>query len=458
MKVVRGGTVVTEAGVFPADVAVAGGRIAAIGRDLAGDTLYDATGLHVFAGFVDPHVHGCDEGLSDWEDFATLTAAALAGGVTTLLDMPLNEPPTTTAARLRARGEAIAARSRIAIGLFGGAVPGNVGELEPMARAGAVAFKAFMVETTGWERCDDGTLLDAMREAARLGLPLAVHAEDQELVAHGEARERGAGRRDVAAHAAAHDERAETAAIQRALLLARWAGCRLHVVHVGAREGVALLRAETAHGRGEGAISLLTLDAADRDRLGQRARIAPPVRERATVEALWAALADGTLRWIGSDHSPYPPRLKAGDDVWEAPDGAPSIETCFPLALSEGLRRGLSLERLATLCGGAAARAYGLYPRKGGLLPGADADLALVDLDARWTIEPAALHSKHRWSLCEGAKVTGRVVATIRAGEPAYADGEVLAPPGSGEWLRSARSEASSEPSPVNAQSTSAPL
>ncbi len=138
------------------------------------------------------------------------------------------------------------------------------------------------------------------------------------------------------------------------------------------------------------------------------------MRERATVEALWSALGDGTLRWIGSDHSPYPPSLKAGDDVWAAPDGAPSIETCFPLALSEGRRRGLGLERLATLCGAAASRAYGLYPRKGALLPGAD--------------------------------------------ELAYADGEVLAPPGSGEWLRSERSESSSEPSPVSAQSTSAPL
>jgi allantoinase len=457
VNVLRGGTVVTEAGVFGADVALAGGRIAAIGRDLDGETLYDATGLHVFAGFVDPHVHGCDEGLSEWEDFATLTAAALAGGVTTLLDMPLNEPPTTTAARLRARGEAIAARSRIAIGLFGGAVPGNVAELDPMARAGAVAFKAFMVETPGWERCDDGTLLDAMGEAARLGLPFAVHAEDQELVAHGEARERAAGRHDVAAHAAAHDEHAETAAIQRALLLARWAGCRLHVVHVGSREGLALLRAASV-GVGEGAISLLTLDAADRDRIGPRARIAPPIRGRATVEALWLALADGTLRWIGSDHSPYPPPLKAGEDVWEAPDGAPSIETCFPLALSEGRKRGIPLDRLATLCGAGAARAYGLYPRKGALQPGADADLALVDLDRRWTIQAEALHSKHRWSLSEGAEVTARVVATIRAGELAYADGEVLAPPGSGEWLRSARSESSSDPSPVSAHSTSAPL
>jgi allantoinase len=226
MNVVRGGTVVTEAGTFDADVALSGGRIAAIGRDLDGETLYDATGLHVFAGFVDPHVHGCDEGLSDWEDFATLTAAALAGGVTTLLDMPLNQPPTTTAARLRARGEAIEARSRIAIGLFGGAVPGNVAELEPMARAGAVALKAFMVETPDWERCDDGTLLDAMREAARLGLPFAVHAEDQELVAHGEARERAAGRHDVAAHAAAHDERAETAARPAAPLVGRGGGGR----------------------------------------------------------------------------------------------------------------------------------------------------------------------------------------------------------------------------------------
>jgi dihydroorotase-like cyclic amidohydrolase len=131
--------------------------------------------------------------------------------------------------------------------------------------------------------------------------------------------------------------------------------------------------------------------------------------------------------------------LKAGGDVWEAPDGAPSIETCFPFALSEARRRGIGLERFAALSSGAAARAYGLHPRKGALLPGSDADLALVDLAATWRIDAGALHVKHRWSLSEGAEVSGRVVATVRAGGLAYAEGEVLAPPGSGELLRSAR-------------------
>lgn len=436
MRVVRGGTVVTEQGAFVADVGVDEGRIVAVGELVAGELLYDASGLHVFPGFLDPHVHGCDEGLAEWEDFATLTAAALAGGVTALLDMPLNDPPTTTVAALRSRARVVAAGARCDVGLWAGAVPGNAGELEGMVQAGARAVKAFMIQTPGWERCDDGHLFEAMREAARLGVPLAVHAESQELVAAAEARERAAGRLDVAAHAAAHDERAEAAAIQRALLLARWAGCRLHVVHVGAREALDWLAA-SPWSRGEGAISLLCLDAADRDRLGPRARIAPPVRERATVDALWAALADGTLAWVGSDHSPYPPSLKSGADVWAVPDGAPSIETCFPLLLSEGVhRRGLALERFATLSSAAAARAYGLWPRKGALLPGrSDADLALVDLDARWTVEPSALHHKHPWSLHEGAEITGRVVATVRAGELAYADGEVLAPPGSGALL-----------------------
>lgn len=436
MRVVRGGTVVTEQGAFVADVGIEDGRVVAVGEDLDGELLYDASGLHVFPGFLDPHVHGCDEGLAEWEDFATLTAAALAGGVTALLDMPLNDPPTTTAAALRERTRAVAAGARCDVGLWAGAVPGNAGELEGMVQAGARAVKAFMIETPGWERCDDGHLLEAMREAARLGVSLGVHAESQELVARAEARERAAGRTDVAAHAAAHDERAEAEAIHRALLLARWAGCRLHVVHVGAREALPWL-ADAPWTRGEGAISLLCLDAADRDRLGPRARIAPPVRERATVDALWAALADGTLEWVGSDHSPYPPELKAGDDVWAVPDGAPSIETCFPLLLSEGVhRRGLTLERFATLSSASAARAYGLWPRKGALLPGrSDADLAIVDLGARWTVEPSALHHKHRWSLHEGAEITGRIVATVRRGELAYADGEVLAAPGSGALL-----------------------
>jgi allantoinase len=434
--VVKGGTLVTEDGVRRADVAIEGGRVAEVGEDLAGDTLVDATGLHVFPGFLDPHVHGCDEGLAEWEDFSTLTAAALAGGITALLDMPLNDPPTTTAAAFARRREVVRTAARCDVGLWAGAVPGNVDEMEAMANAGARAFKAFMVETPGWERCDGDDLAAAMREAARLGLPVGVHAESQPLVAAGEARERAAGRHDVAAHATAHDEAEEQEAIRRAVELAREAGCRLHVVHVGAREALPLL-ARSEWVRGEGAISLLCLDAAARDRIGPRARIAPPIRERGTVEALWRGLADGTLRWVGSDHSPYPPALKASDDVWAVPDGAPSIETCFPLLLSEGVHaRGLPLERFVTLSSAEAARAYGLWPRKGALVPGrSDADLAIVDLAARWTVEPGALHHKHRWSLHEGSEVTGRVVATVRRGELAYADGEVRAAAGSGALL-----------------------
>ncbi|MEN3284383.1 MAG: allantoinase [Solirubrobacteraceae bacterium] len=436
MRVVRGGIVVTEQGLLRADIGIEDGRIVAVGEGLTGELLFDATGLHVFPGFLDPHVHGCDEGLADWEDFSTLTAAALAGGITALLDMPLNDPPTTTAAALRTRSAVVAAGARCDVGLWAGAVPGNAGEIEAMVAAGAHAIKAFMVETPGWERCDDGDMLEAMREAARLGVPLGVHAESQSLVAFGEARELATGRRDVAAHATAHDEHAEAEAIHRALLFAGWAGCRLHVVHVAAHEALEWL-AQSPSAHGEGAISLLCLDAADRDRLGVRARIAPPIRQRDTVDALWRALVDGTLEWVGSDHSPYPPELKAGDDVWTVPDGAPSIETCFPLLLSEGVhRRGLSLARFATLSSAAAARAYGLWPRKGALLPDrSDADLALVDLDARWRVEPAALHHKHPWSLHEGAEITGRVVATIRRGDLAYAEGELLAPPGSGHVL-----------------------
>jgi allantoinase len=433
VQVVRGGTVVTDEGVRAADVGVEGGRVVAVGPGLRGETLFDARGLLVFPGFVDPHVHACDEGLSEWEDFGAATAAALAGGVTTLLDMPLNEPCTTTAAAFRGRAEVVRARTRCDVGLWAGAVPGNAGELEGMAAAGAVAVKAFMVDAAGWARCDDDDLLVAMREAARLGLPFGVHAERQEVVVAGEARERVGGAADVAAHARAHPESAEEAAIAVAIELAARAGCHLHVVHVGAARALPLFRA-AGHAHAEATIHPLTLDADDRDRLGPRARLAPPLRDRATVEALWRGIADGTIEWVGSDHSPYPPSLKDRDSIWDVPDGAPGVETCFPLLLSEGVhRRGLPLERFAALSSAAAARAYGLHPRKGALVPGAsDADLAIVDLHARWTIDACKLHYRHPWSLHDGTAVTGRVAATIHAGRLAYADNEVLAAPGSG--------------------------
>lgn len=436
MNVVRGGTVVTEAGTAVCDIGIADGRIAAVGENLVGDDLFDARGLHVFPGFFDAHVHFCDQGQAEWEDFTTAGRAAVAGGVTTVLDMPLNAPMTTTADAFRERLGEVGAKAITDYGLWAGSVPGNVGELEPMRALGARAIKAFMIRTPGYEHCDSGELLEAMREAARLGLPLGVHAESDDIVRVRTERMLAANRHDARAHAWAHDEFSEYEAIHRAIALSAEAGCRLHVLHVNSAAALPEIAA-APHVVGEAQIGFLTMDEEDYFRHGSWARFSPPARARATVEALWQALAGGVLEYVISDHSGYPPHMKEATSIWDVADGIPTVQTCYPLLLSEGVHaRGISLERFATLSSARAARLYGLYPRKGAILPGvSDADLAIVDLARTWTLDESELLYKHAWTPQAGTQIRGAVLATVRRGELVFADGEVRAGPGTGEHV-----------------------
>ena len=433
MKVVRGGTVVTEDGAARLDVGIEDGRVVALAPNLEGEEVVDAGGLHVFPGFFDAHVHFCDEGQAGWEDFTTAGRAAVAGGTTTVMDMPLNDPMTVTPEAFANRLEVVGSKAITDFALWAGCIPGNVGAMEGMRDLGARAFKAFMIRTQGYLHCDSGDLLEAMREAARLDLPLGVHAESDDIVRIRTERMLAEGRTDAEAHAWAHDEFSEYEAIRRSIVLAREAGCRLHVLHVNARAALPEVAAAD-HVVGEAQIGFLTMNADDYVRHGPWARFSPPLRERETVEALWAALADGTLEYVISDHSGYPPEMKDVESIWDAADGIPAAQTCYPLLLSEGVRRrGLPLERFVSLSSSRAARLYGLHPRKGALRPGeSDADLAIVDLERTWKIEEEHLFYKHPWTPQSGTEVTGAVVATVRRGELVYADGVVTAKPGTG--------------------------
>jgi allantoinase len=433
MNVIRGGTVVTEAGAARCDIGIEGEKVAAIGPNLPGELLYDATGLHVFPGFFDAHVHFADERLSHWEDFTTGGRAAVAGGVTTVMDMPLNDPMTVTAEAFRRRLEVIAPKAIADHLLWAGAVPGNVDQMEAMKALGARAFKVFMIDVEGYLFCDTAALFDAMTEAARLGLPLGVHAESNDLAQARTRQMQELGRTDTRAHIWARDAFVEYEAIHRAIAVARETGCRLHVLHVNTPAALPEIAA-APDVVGEAQIGFLSMDEDDYLRHGTWARFSPPLRPRPVVEQLWKAVADGTLEYVISDHSGYPPEMKAVDSIWDAADGVPAVQTCYPMLMSEGVhRRGITLERFVSLSSAQAARLYGIYPRKGALLPGvSDADLTVMDIGKTWTLELEALEYLHPWTPQEGARITGRVVSTIRRGELVYADGEILATPGSG--------------------------
>ena len=436
MKVVRGGIVVTEAGQASADVGIEKGRVVALAERIDGDVLVDASGLYVFPGFLDAHVHFSDQGQEHWETFTTGGQAAVAGGVTTVMDMPLNDPPTTTAAALSARLDAIGPKAITDYALWAGCIPGNVGEMEAMRNAGARAFKAFMIDVPGFPYCDTGHLLEAMREAARLETPLGVHAESEEIVRLRRQRAIAEGRTTARDHASVHDEFEEYEAIHRAIALARETGCQLHVLHVNTPAALPEIAA-APNVVGEAQIGFLTIDEEVYFRSGPYARFSPPSRSRASVERLWQGVREGALEYVISDHSGYPPEMKEVASIWEAADGVPAVQTCYPLLLSEGVhKRGLTLERFVRLSSACAARLYGLFPRKGTLLPTvSDADIAIVDLDRRWTLSSHNLRYRHPWTVQEGLEVRGAVVATIRRGELVFADGEVLAHPGTGEHV-----------------------
>lgn len=442
-----GGRVATESAVLPATVAISGGRIAAIlDPDMrpGAEEAIDARGKIVLPGAIDPHVHFNEPGRTHWEGFDSGTRSAAAGGITTVIEMPLNaNPPTTNANAFDLKVRTVAAKALVDYALWGGLVTDNTQDLEGLERAGAVAYKAFMIDSgTEFARAGDGVLWEGMRRIAAWNGLLGVHAESQEIAVGLQGRLERAGRRDMRAWAESRPPLVEIEAVQRALLLARQAGCRLHIVHVSCAESASLIAAARSAGQ---TVSLetcphyLLLDEEMFARLGPVAKCAPPLRPRAAVEALWARVLDGTVDCLASDHAPCPPeaKLRGAGNVWDAWGGISGVQTSLPLMVSEGVhRRGLTLERLVALTATNPAKIFRLYPYKGTLLPGADADIAILDLDREWTITPESLHYHHRHTPFLGWNVKGWVDRVLVRGRTVVRNGEVVGAPGYGRLLR----------------------
>jgi len=432
---IRGGTVVAPDGARRADVGIADGRIVAVAEALddAARADLDATGLHVLPGAVDAHVHFNDPGRTDYEGFETGTRAAAAGGTTTIVDMPLNAQPPTIDARAFDRKRAAAERSALVdFAVWGGLVPGDIGRLDELAARGVVGFKAFMSDTTMPEfaMADDLTLYEGMARAATLGLPVAVHAESEAITSALAARARREGRRGVHDYLRSRPAIAEVEAIGRALLLAEETGCALHVVHVSTGRGVALVAEARARGVDatcETCPHYLVFDEDDAERLGAVAKCAPPLRPAAERDALWAAIGDIAL--VASDHSPSLPELKQGDDFFAIWGGITGCQVLLGVLLDAGHHeRGLALEQVAALCAGGAARRYRLAG-KGRVEPGADADLALVDLGGETALTAETLLHRHPHSPWAGHTLRGRIARTLVRGTTVLAAGRVAGPP-----------------------------
>jgi allantoinase len=428
--VVRGGTIISPAGRSRADVACEDGRIVAIGPELPGaPEEVDARGLLVLPGVIDVHLHFNEPGRTDWEGGATGSRALAAGGGTLFFDMPLNSTPCTiTAVEFDRKRAALEASSITDFGLWGGLVPGAVPHMAEMAARGVVGFKAFMCDSglPEFPRADEQTLDEGMREAARLGTIVAVHAESEEMTRRLTAAATG---RDAAAFLASRPLAAEIEAIGQALRCAARTRARVHIVHVSSGAGVAMAAQARADGVDvsiETCPHYLTFTAADLERLGTVAKCAPPFRSAAEHDTLWNELLAGHVDIVASDHSPTEPSRKQGEFM-AAWGGVAGVQSTLAVLLDVALSAGsLTVERITELLAGAPSRRFGV-PSKGALEVGRDADLVLIDPAESFTLAEMDLQQRHPASPYVGRRFRGRVRRTIRRGETIFMNGRVTA-------------------------------
>ena len=431
--IVRGGTLVRPDGRVKADIRFSEGRIVEIGPDLergAREQEIDATGMHVFPGLIDAHLHFNEPGRTEWEGAETGSHALAAGGGTLFFDMPLNSTPCTiTADAVDAKRAALEASSVTDFGLWGGLVPGSVDQMAAMADRGVVGFKAFMCDSglAEFAYADDKTLRAGMREAARLGLPVAVHAESEEITRTLAARMTGSAAQDFLA---SRPVEAEVDAIARAVDLAGETGAKLHIVHVSTGSGVA----KAAEGRARGVdVSVETcphylfFTEQDLDTIGVAAKCAPPLRHSDEQAMLWGDVLDGRVDLVASDHSPCDPSLKVAGDFRASWGGIAGVQSTLAVLLERGLDgRRLRFEHISALIAARPAARFRI-PSKGTLETGNDADLLLLDPLRSYTLAPAQLLQRHKMSPYVGYEFSGVVVRTIRRGETIFLDGRIVA-------------------------------
>ena len=442
--IIRDAKIISPHGTLAGGLAINSGTIVAVGANEMlppANEVIDATGKYLLPGAIDSHVHFREPGEEHKEDWQSGTAAAACGGVTTVLEMPNNRPPVVTVEALQLKQACAARGAYVNYGLFGLIVQDNLDELPRLAEHGVIGFKCYMGETVGKIPApDDGVMLEAFETIARLGLRIAVHAENNAIMQRKIAQLKAAGRTDPLAHVESRPEICEIEAAGRAIAFAEWTGVRLHICHEGAKDVLPLIRAAKARGVDvtvETCPHYLLLTAEEMPRLGSVLRMNPPVRLSGHQDALWQALSDGTIDMLSTDHSPHTIEEKTRANIWDAVSGFPGVETAMPLMLTEVARGRLTINQYVRWASENPARAWGLYPRKGVLMVGSDADIAIVDLNLESVIDARALHSKCKLTPFDGFKVKGLPVCTIVRGQVVMKDGEIVAKPGHGRPVTS---------------------
>jgi dihydroorotase (multifunctional complex type) len=426
-------------------IAIEEGKIQKIGRETHMPSADQKTNLHnllVLPGLIDEHVHLRDEGLAYKEDFSSGTAAAAAGGFTTVLDMPNNDPITLSDDRLQNRMGLARRRIHVNVGFYS-ALPNTLAEIKNITSNGAVGFKLFMGTPIGGVNIDDDLALkEALHAVADSKLPLAVHAEDRVMLASGEAALKKAKKDALSDYMRAHEEAIEVKAIKRMLKLSEGIDVRLNFCHISTADGLAAISEEKKKGRKvtcEVTPNHLMLSSGELHRYGSMVIIAPPLRSRPQIDALWQGLYAGSVDTLGSDHAPHTLEEKMASSVWDVKPGIPGLEVTLPLMLSMVKKNKLSINQVIYLLAEKPAEIFGLTNRAH-IEAGKVADLVIVDYNS-FKLESSKFKSKAKFSPYNNWEVWGKPVKTIVNGEIVYENCEIISKGGAGSIVRGSQLE-----------------
>ena len=447
--VIEGGKLVTHHELLDVDLAIDNGRVVGLGKASHFPTpakVIHAEGKFVLPGAIDCHVHFRDPGFPQREDFQSGTSAAAAGGITTVIDMPNTAPSVWNAQVFREKRDSVKGRAVVDYALYACAGTDSVHEIASLAKEGAVAFKTLMTnvpprgreqEFYGIHLKSDSDILDVMEAVAKTGLTHTFHAETDCIVQREVGRLQKKGRMDALAHTESRPNYVEADAIAHTIIVGHEFGDYVHVAHMSTHEGVELVRQAKSRGfhvTSETCAHYLFLTRHDMKRLGTLAKIQPPLRERRDQDSLWGGINDGTIDIICSDHSPFT-KAEKRRNIWRALPGAPDMENMIPLMLHAINLGKLSIPKLVEISSRNVAKIFGLYPKKGALKVGSDADVIIVDMKAKRKIRADQMHTKAKNNtIFEGWKVKGLPVMTIVRGEVVMEQGRIVGNRGHGDW------------------------
>lgn len=442
---IKNGKVVTPDATYDAAVAISEGKFVGIisGNELPeAAEVYDANGKYVLPGLIDCHVHFREPGVTYKEDFQTGSLAAAFGGITTVVDMPNVNPATSTVEAFNMKLEAAEKKSYVDFGIYAVILQENINDLVPLRDAGVVGYKIFLGATVGnIPAPDDGMMYDAMKVVAGTGLRIGFHAENNEIINHRIGQLKAQGIMDPKAWAEARPNVAEADAIAKLIRFAEYTGVKVHIYHMSSKEGVELVAAAKAKGvdiTAESGPHYLLTDVSLMDKVGSMLKMNPPVRYKEDSEKLWEGLLDGTVEAIATDHSPHTMEEK-NKNIWDAIPGFCGVETSVPLMLTAVNEGRMTLNQYVKVASEGPAKIWNMYPQKGSLNIGTDADLTIVDMEKEGVIKIEELHSKNKISPFDGFKVKGMPVCTIVRGQFVMKDSEIVGQSGLGTLVRPAK-------------------